>query len=425
MPGLRPLPRSLTPFRDESLAGFVLRLAHHNTASPGTIVRHTGLSAHRTVILEHISIRQQYQQLPEQIAEFARTTRLSRDEVSELFMAPLGPRYGPLNEALTGRPADRMLYNNRGIFRHWSRFCPLCLAGDSDIERAHGGNWKRLWRLPPVFTCATHRCMLRHDCTQCGHHGLEVQGTSLIPRIHDEDLHPNQCRTVTDDSPGQRNAPACGARHDQAPPPTCSDKFLDGALVLQQELLGLLVPSGPEETTSVGWIIDTAQYFFDLHSVAGLILLTWPATRPLAPSDEHADILDRDVARRQRERARLQKGGKHHYSHVLIDPASDSTAYAASAAIAHQILQATDRQALRLLAPVQTRLRELPGPDRSIGDTVRNSPRNSPPLRVVLARKEPVTQKAILGYRDARHREWRPAAANNDWVRRVTDTSAK
>ncbi|MEH0419668.1 hypothetical protein [Streptomyces sp. B21-083] len=87
--------------------------------------------------------------------------------------------------------------------------------------------------------------------------------------------------------------------------------------------------------------------------------------------------------------------------------------------------QATDRQALRLLAAVQAQLREPPGPDRAIGDVVRNSSRNSPPLRVVLARKEPVTQKAILGYRDARHREWRPAAANNDWVQRVTDTSAK
>lgn len=54
MPQLRPLPRSLAPLPDESLVGFLLRLAHHNNVSPGTIVSRTGMSAHRTALTEHI-----------------------------------------------------------------------------------------------------------------------------------------------------------------------------------------------------------------------------------------------------------------------------------------------------------------------------------------------------------------------------------
>jgi hypothetical protein len=53
-------------------------------------------------------------------------------------------------------------------------------------------------------------------------------------------------------------------------------------------------------------------------------------------------------------------------------------AHAASAAIAHQILRATDQQALKLLAPVQAQLREPPGAERAIGDVVRSSPQKFP-----------------------------------------------
>ncbi|MES9509675.1 TniQ family protein [Streptomyces sp. NPDC000609] len=93
MPQLRPLPRSLAPLSDESLVGFLLRLAHHNNVSPGTIVNRTGMSAHRTALIEHIPLSQQYLQTPEQAAEFSRTTRLRPDEVPNFFLAPFGSRF--------------------------------------------------------------------------------------------------------------------------------------------------------------------------------------------------------------------------------------------------------------------------------------------------------------------------------------------
>ena len=137
---------------------------------------------------------------------------------------------------------------------------------------------------------------------------MEVQGFSLIPRIKTEDLHPNQCRVVTEGRPERLNAPICGARHDQAPAPDCSEDFLETALALQQDLIGFLCPDGPREVGSVGWMVDTNQYFIDLHTVAGLITLTWPAARNLALSDEHAEILEQDALDREERRSRRNGG---------------------------------------------------------------------------------------------------------------------
>lgn len=411
MTPLRPLPRSLAPLPDESLVGLLLRLAHHNNVSPGTIVRHTGLSTHRTGLTEHLSISQQYLPTPEQSAEFARTTRLGEDEVANLFLAPFGARYGPLDATLIRRPRGRILHGNHDVFRRWSRFCPSCLAGDSDIERAHGGSWKRLWRLPPVFACPAHRCLLRHNCAKCGHLGMEVQGFALIPRIKNEDLHPNQCRVVTEGRPERLNAPICGARHDQARAPACSEDFLKTALALQQDLIGFLCPDGPREMGSVGWIVDTNQYFIDLHTVAGLITLTWPAARNLALSAEHVEILEQDALEREERRDRLKGGsGKFHRFHALASPSVDAKAYVAATAIAHRILKGTDSDALTALAPVHAHLQEVQGPPmKTTGDRMRNFPRNSPPLRFLLTRRTPITIGGIRQYATARDREWRPA----------------
>ncbi|MFB7560102.1 TniQ family protein [Streptomyces brevispora] len=415
MSPLRPLPSSLAPLQDESLAGFLLRLAHHNNVSPGTIIRHTGLSTHRAGLAEHLSISQQYLQAPEKSAEFARTTRLDEDEVVKLFLAPLGARYGPLDATLIRRPRERVLHGNHDVFRRWSRFCPRCLAGGSDIERVHGGSWKRLWRLPPVFACPAHRCLLRHNCAKCGHLGMEVQSFSLIPKIKNEDLHPNQCRVVVEGRPERLNAPICGARHDQAPVPACSEEFLETALALQRELIGLLRPDGPREVCSVGWMVDTNQYFIDLHTVAGLITLTWPAARNLALSAEHVEILDRDAVGREERRSRRNGGaGKFHHFYVLASPSADARPYIAATAIAHRILKGSDGGALTALASVYAHLQEVQGLMKTAGDRIRNSPRNSPPLRFLLTHRAPITIEGIHQYVTARDREWRPALRDRE-----------
>ncbi|OEV22321.1 hypothetical protein AN221_01280 [Streptomyces nanshensis] len=157
-------------------------------------------------------------------------------------------------------------------------------------------------------------------------------------------------------------------------------------------------------------MIDTSQYFIDLHTVAGLITLTWPAARDLALSDEHARILERDAQLREDLRGRLHAvRGKFHYLHVLTGPAPDSRAYVAATSIAHQILKGTDLRALEMLAPIHGHLQKVQGPVKAEGDRMRNSPKNSPPLRFLLTHGTPITIEGIRKYATARDREWRPA----------------
>lgn len=199
---------------------------------------------------------------------------------------------------------------------------------------------------------------------------------------------------------GERSCPHAPARrllcHHQSPPPACSEAFLKTALALQGELLIALGPDGPQEVGSVGRMIDTSQYFIDLHTVAGLITLTWPAAQDLALSDEHARILERDAQLREDLRGRLHAArGKLHYLHVLTGPAPDSRAYVATTGIAHQILKDTDLQALDMLAPIHAHLQKVQGPVKAEGDRMRNSPRNSPPLRFLLTHRTPITIEGI------------------------------
>jgi hypothetical protein len=160
------------------------------------------------------------------------------------------------------------------------------------------------------------------------------------------------------------------------------------AMDREEARLIALGPDGPREVGSIGWMIDTSQYFIDLHTVAGLITLTWPAAKDLALSDEHARILERDAQLREDLRGRLHAvRGKFHYLHVLTSPAPDSRAYVAATGIAHQILKGTDLRALEMLAPIRAHLQKVQDPMKAEGDRMRNSPKNSPPLRSLLTRR--------------------------------------
>ncbi|MFJ7063717.1 hypothetical protein ACIQVA_39805 [Streptomyces microflavus] len=166
----------------------------------------------------------------------------------------------------------------------------------------------------------------------------------------------------------------------------------------------------PPEPGSVGWTVDTNQYFIDLQTVAGLITLTWPAARNVALSAEHVEILEQDALEREDRRDRLKGGsGKFHHFHTLASPSVDAKAYVAATAIAHQILKGTDSGALTALAPVHAHLQEVQGPMKTTGDRMRNFPRNSPPLRFLLTHRTPITIEGIHQYATARDRKWRPA----------------
>jgi hypothetical protein len=131
-------------------------------------------------------------------ATFANATRLSASEVAELCLDRLSGRYPPLDLdyqviAVRHRQASGIPGMARWVFIRSTRYCPQCLAGDgSSIQRAHGGAWQQLWRLPLVFVCTTHQRLLAHECPSCcqpvhshrGNTALQQERRRLDSLIH-------------------------------------------------------------------------------------------------------------------------------------------------------------------------------------------------------------------------------------------------
>lgn len=298
----RPLPRSLDPLPDESLPGYILRLAHRLELTPGrvmalTLTSPTGaeapcLSSHRSMI----------ELDPANRDGFAFATRLTTREVDALTLRGLGPRFPlPPQSTTTQRfgPITRVWW----LLTRATRYCPACLAGDgSPIQQAHGGGWRRLWRLPIVFACPQHRLLLRHTCPRCdrpahGHHG-NGERIALITGSRVHGLHPTQCRGMPPGK-GPRITTDCGARLDAID--GIEPDLTDNALTLQQQLIQALRPDGPPQILSAGEPTAPAGYFTDLRLLTHLAFAAWPRARQLIPStpfisfvDAHVDRLARD-----------------------------------------------------------------------------------------------------------------------------------
>ncbi|MGW5098841.1 TniQ family protein [Streptomyces nodosus] len=387
---MRALPRSLDPLPDEMLTGYVLRLAYRLGTSPGAVAVRTGLTVHRKESgLLRVPIRLLHDLEPEQIQTFARAARLAPEEVSCLLTSSLAERYGPLSGKFAPRKsATRMASDNAWLLTRTPRYCPQCLAGDgSEIQQLYGGSWQRLWRLPPVFACAKHRRLLRISCPTCGQPVHTVEMNSIIARPWDEDLHPTQCRTTTAPHTAGRLQPACGvqlAEADGALPEGIPDaQSLEHLLGLQQRLLDLLNPNGPEMTPCVGWLIPAADYFADLRALLGLVFLSWPAARPFAATPALAQALDCDAEQRHARAAILRgRPGKKHSSRPFTDPPLDPLLMGAVLGIAERLLDADDEeQARERMLPLIHQASDL---DQALSLYLRRRAWISFPLRIVV-----------------------------------------
>jgi hypothetical protein len=149
-----------------------------------------------------------------------------------------------------------------------------------------------------------------------------------------------------------------------------------------------------------------------LRTISALITLTWPAARPLALNNEHAEILDEDAEeRRSLFHALRMRPGKQHLSRPLTDPAPKALIYAANSMIADKILTVGhDKEALAMLEPIHAQLATLDGSERALGGILRGSPWSSLPLRVILGRKTEVTPTLLSHYLGADEQEFRRAA---------------
>ena len=173
---LSPLPRSLDPLPDESLPGYLLRLAHRLGLAPARIMQLTGLTGSRD---GHQPARRSLMlHLDEaQAGTFARVTRLTAAETAQLCMSSMSGRYPWAAPRVTADQWGPRSLASTWVFTSATRYCPQCLAGDgSYIQQQHGGAWRKAWRLPVVFACPAHRQLLEHLCPSCQQPG-HVRGT--------------------------------------------------------------------------------------------------------------------------------------------------------------------------------------------------------------------------------------------------------
>ncbi|MFE9725345.1 TniQ family protein [Streptomyces sp. NPDC005794] len=387
---IRPLPRSLDPLPDETLTGFILRLAHRTGTTPGEITIRTGLAPHdRPGLPTRLPLGSLHHLNDEHVTTFADVTHLTPGEVTGLLLAPLGDRYGPLNPALTPRrtPA-RMIYDNPWVLTRSTRYCPNCLAGDGDtIQDIHGGAWQRLWRLPVVFLCLRHQRLLQHECTGCGTpvHSVRTANANAIARLSDDTLHPWQCRFPTRPTPQHQPETACATdltRLDlpSAEPDTVTMTVL---LQLQQQLVDLVTAGGPETAMSAGAPVPAAHYFADLRATVAMVFRTWPVAREYAGTPCLAAALDAEYASRAAQaEPLLNTPGKKKTSKPYTAPPADSLAAGAVLDIASQLLQAPDpHEARQRLAPLVQHLRDA---DRALSTYLRRPAWISQPLRAAV-----------------------------------------
>ncbi|MFK0154782.1 TniQ family protein [Streptomyces sp. NPDC090493] len=304
----RPLARSLQPLPEESLPGYLLRLAFRLGRSPGRIAELCGISSgrQRRLTADHLL------ELPARsVASFAQASGLSEAEVRGLALNRYASTYPALR---VKRGSESSQTSRKGYFgsvsdfysASWgvnfsSRFCPDCLAGDgSPVQAAYGGAWSLRWHLPVVFACTQHQRLLEFRCPACHdpiNQSYEGRATLITQPSNSLRLHPLQCRNVISGG-GDRTSRMriCGARLDQPAghgpatrlPPADHVRLLD----LQRRLNSLLfpLPAPADEEQPHGWAVQ------DLIHIAQLITLSWPAGRDLAPSDGLASLIDHHAA---------------------------------------------------------------------------------------------------------------------------------
>jgi hypothetical protein len=350
MATLTPLPRSLDPLPDESLPGYLLRLAHRLGLAPVRVMQLTGLTPSQD---GHQRARRSLMMHMDEAAagSFTLATRLTSTETAGLCMSSMSGRYPWAAPRITSDQWGPRSLASPWVFTSATRYCPQCLAGaGSYIQQQHGGAWRKAWRLPVVFACPVHRRMLEHLCPSCRQPAMSAPPGApawLIPRARDGGLHPAQCRAALRPQAAGRHARPCGARLD-TPAQTAEDSPVpDDLLALQDRLLLLLRPEGPATVTSVGQPATITQYFADLRLACSLITGAWPQSRNLITGPGLADCADQYIT------SVSSTGTRRHT--VCDTPPLDTRPGAALIAAAARIL---DGDNLRILSEFVTPARD-------------------------------------------------------------------
>jgi hypothetical protein len=146
-----PLPRSLAPLPDESLPGFLLRLAHRLDLAPLRVAEATGMAT--SVTTARIPARFLLALDPDTAVRFAAATRLGPAEAHALTLATLRGTYPPVDPAfgfhrrhggVTGRTVNGVFVQERWILADPAatapRAWPGTAASSSSVTAAPGTN---------------------------------------------------------------------------------------------------------------------------------------------------------------------------------------------------------------------------------------------------------------------------------------------
>lgn len=291
----RPLARSLVPLPDESMPGFVLRLAHRLELPPARIAALTGLPALGGSYSGWPIARGMLTLEPAAAARFAAAARLSPEEAAGLLMDRYAGRYPPLDLASRNSAPNVMSISRRGwVLMDSTRYCPLCLAGDGSlIQQLHGGTWQQQWRLQVVFACPVHQLLLEDRCHQCGTPAClsRLNGSiALVPQASDKHLHPARCRVQPAARDRRPGSAACGAYFSDPAASTATQPLAGELLRLQDQILDRLRPA------SVTPGADAREYFQRLSLVHNLIMMSWPRARYLTGPEPLATAAGAHVA---------------------------------------------------------------------------------------------------------------------------------
>ncbi|WP_030398336.1 TniQ family protein [Kitasatospora purpeofusca] len=295
----RPLARSLAPLPDESLPGFLLRLATRLGRSPSRLATLCGLTERSGRIPIGL-----LEELPGTTARaFAQAAGLSTAEAHELTLQRFTTAYPPLR-AVHGVPQrTTVMLQAQWALDVSTRYCPPCLHGDaSSIQRAFGGAFKLQWHLPVTFACPIHHRLLEAACPACRRplNTATLDRLNLVGSPRASHLHALQCRNeVAPAGAGRPGSRHCGAWIDgrdvagQSSETLVSRADLDRLLDVQR-IIDHHLHHVPD--TAAKYESSPPSYFTDLIMAAHVIRLSWPLGAHLLPSAPLQTLLDAHAA---------------------------------------------------------------------------------------------------------------------------------
>ncbi|WP_392872720.1 TniQ family protein [Streptomyces sp. LN499] len=302
----RALARSLIPLPEESLSGYLLRLAYRLNRSPARVAELCGISSgrQRRLTADHLV------ELPAHTAAgFARASGLSATDVHDLTLKRYAHAYPPLHMRRGPRSQQDVQQGYFGSISTFyattwgmnfsSRFCPDCLTGDgSPAQDAYGGPWKLRWHLPVVFACTRHQRLLENQCPSCRsplNQSYESRAALITQPTSPQRLHPLQCRNAVTGPDGPSPRPnLCGARLEDTTDTSSEPLPRDD----HQRLLDLQARLESRLSLAPGCTQPSRQPapLQDLVHTAQLIKLSWPTGSDIVPSPVLRALIDDHAA---------------------------------------------------------------------------------------------------------------------------------